>query len=117
MPRPQKILVDIENKLVQINWQDGHQSVYDFTYLRRACPCAECQPWKEGAGEWGKSPDSVLKAVGELNAVSDVSTVGGYAIQFAWADGHSYGIYNWDYMRELCPCDEDTARRRQKAAP
>jgi DUF971 family protein len=42
-----------------------------------------------------------------------VSAVGGYAIQFNWADGHSYGIYNWDYLRDLCPCDEDTAKRRQ----
>jgi DUF971 family protein len=113
MPKPQKILVDPENKLVQINWQDDHESVYNLTYLRRACPCAECQPWKEGVGKPGESPESVLKAVGDLKAVSDVSAVGGYAIQFNWADGHSYGIYNWDYLRDLCPCDEDTAKRRQ----
>jgi DUF971 family protein len=113
MPKPQKILVDTENKLVQINWQDDHESVYNLTYLRRACPCAECQPWKEGVGTPGESPESVLKAVGDLKAVSDVSAVGGYAIQFNWADGHSYGIYNWDYLRDLCPCDEDTAKRRQ----
>ncbi|HEX7594638.1 MAG TPA: DUF971 domain-containing protein [Anaerolineae bacterium] len=113
MPKPQKILVDTENKLVQINWQDDHESVYNLTYLRRACPCAECQPWKEGVGKPGESPEAVLKAVGDLKAVSDVSAVGGYAIQFNWADGHSYGIYNWDYLRDLCPCDEDTAKRRQ----
>ncbi len=113
MPKPQKILVDVENKLVQINWQDGHESVYNMTYLRRACPCAECQPWKEGVGKAGESPESALKAVGELKQVSDVSAVGGYAIQFQWADGHSAGIYSWDYLRDLCPCDEDTAKRRQ----
>lgn len=112
MPRPQKILVDVENRAMQINWQDGHASIYDLTYLRRACPCAECQPWKEGIGEVGKSPESVLRAIGELNAPSDVSMVGNYAIQFQWKDGHSSGIFGWDYLRDLCPCEEDTAKRQ-----
>lgn len=115
MPKPQKILVDIENKLLQINWPDGHESVYNLTYLRRACPCVECQPWKEGIGKPGEFPESVLKAIGDLNAVSDVTTVGGYAIQFNWTDRHTSGIYSWDYLREICPCDADTARRRQSA--
>ena len=114
MPKPKNILIDLENRAMQINWQDGHESIYDFTYLRRACPCAECQPWKEGIGKPGESPGSVLRAVGELKAVSDVQPVGGYAIQFRWADRHSFGIYNWDYLRELCPCDEDTAKRQKQ---
>jgi DUF971 family protein len=115
MPKPQKILVDVENKLLQINWRDGHESVYNFTYLRRACPCAECQPWKEGIGKPGEFPESVLKAIGDLKAVSDVTMVGGYAIQFKWTDGHLTGIYSWDYLREICPCEADTAKRRQSA--
>jgi DUF971 family protein len=108
--KPQKILIDVKTKMMQINWQDGHESVYELTDLRRACPCAECQPWKEGVGEIGKSPEAVLRAVGELNAVSDVEPIGGYAIQFRWADGHSGGIYTWDYLRELCSCGEHAAR-------
>jgi DUF971 family protein len=27
--------------------------------------------------------------------------VGGYALQFKWADGHSTGIYSFDYLRKL----------------
>ncbi len=115
MPRPQKIIVDVENQAMQIVWPDQHASIYDLTYLRRACPCAECQPWKEGVGEIGVSPETVLKAVGELNAVSDVAPVGGYAIQFFWKDGHQHGLYDWNYLRELCPCDACTATRRQGA--
>jgi DUF971 family protein len=113
MPKPQKILIDVENRGMQINWQDGHESIYDLTYLRRACPCAECQPWKEGIGKIGESPESVLRAVGELTAVSDVVPIGGYAIQFNWVGGHNFGIYDWDYLRDICPCDECTARKRQ----
>ncbi len=106
MSKPQNIIVDIENKALQITWADGHVSVYDFTYLRRACPCAECMPWKEGVGNPGEMPNTVRNAVGELKAVSDVVPVGGYAIQFLWAEGHRYGIYDWDYLLKLCPCEQ-----------
>jgi DUF971 family protein len=27
--------------------------------------------------------------------------VGRYALQCMWSDGHSTGIYTWDYLREL----------------
>ena len=37
-----------------------------------------------------------------------VDSVGNYAIQLAWKDGHSFGIYTWEYLRELCPCGEHT---------
>ncbi|MBI3914200.1 MAG: DUF971 domain-containing protein [Chloroflexi bacterium] len=108
--KPQNITVDIENKAMQITWDDAHVSIYDFTYLRRACPCAECQPWKEGAGAPGEMPAAVRNAVGELKAVSDVQPIGGYAIQFLWASGHMYGIYTWDYLRAICPCGEHAGK-------
>ncbi len=114
--KPSKIFVDLETKQMQVKWGDGHDSIYDLTYLRRACPCVQCQPWKEGMGEVGKVPDHVLEAIGELKSLSDVSMAGGYGIQFQWADGHSYGIYDFEYLRALCPCQECQAdwERRSK---
>ena len=32
--------------------------------------------------------------------------VGRYAIQFNWLDGHSGGIYSWEYLRRVCQCTE-----------
>jgi len=29
-----------------------------------------------------------------------------YAVSFRWSDVHSTGIYNFDYLRTLCPCSE-----------
>ncbi len=29
--------------------------------------------------------------------------VGNYALQLVWKDGHRYGIYTWEYLRELSP--------------
>lgn len=31
--------------------------------------------------------------------------VGSYAITPAWEDGHDYGIFDWHYLRALCPCE------------
>lgn len=33
-----------------------------------------------------------------------VEAAGSYAIIIEWEDGHTFGIYNWDYLRKLCPC-------------
>jgi DUF971 family protein len=35
--------------------------------------------------------------------------VGNYAIHIEFSDGHSTGIYSFDLLRTLCPC-EDCAR-------
>ena len=39
----------------------------------------------------------------ELNSMEGV---GNYALQLVWKDGHAYGIYTWEYLRQLCPCGE-----------
>ncbi len=107
--RPKNIIVDVENRLMQINWNDGHESVYDLTQLRRACPCAQCRPWVHGVGEVGQSPAEVASAQGELRSLDNVRPVGTYALTFRWADGHDSGIYSFEYLRSICPCGEHTA--------
>ena len=32
--------------------------------------------------------------------------VGNYALQIDFNDGHSTGIYSFDYLRTVCPCPE-----------
>ncbi len=81
---------------VRISWQDGHAGDYTLEYLRGYCPCALCQ----GHGVASERsfipvPDAEL---------SEINGVGNYAIEFRWQDGHSTGIYSYDYLRELCPC-------------
>ena len=35
-----------------------------------------------------------------------VTTVGNYALQPNWADGHNYGMWTYDRLRTICPCEE-----------
>ena len=79
-------------------WADGEESYLPCELLRRACPCASCQ------GE----PDAMGRVVrprvdyGEGSFVlTRYEMVGGYALQMVWADGHSSGIYSFEYLRRL----------------
>jgi DUF971 family protein len=31
--------------------------------------------------------------------------VGHYAVQFDFNDGHSTGIFSFEYLRQICPCE------------
>ena len=36
----------------------------------------------------------------------DYLLVGQYAVQFLWSDAHYTGIYPFDLLRKLCPCED-----------
>jgi len=42
--------------------------------------------------------------------------VGNYAIQISFNDGHSTGIFSYDYLRTQCPCKECAKAFRDAAA-
>jgi DUF971 family protein len=101
-------------KGMEIDWKDGHQSVFTFQYLRDACPCAHCDEEREKAGlEFGQhaKPTALLPMFKEPVRPTEVAPVGKYAISFVWNDGHQHGIYSWELLRILCPCPECTSRR------
>ncbi len=51
------------------------------------------------------SPDMLEIPVMDSRATElvDAELVGNYALQLLWKDGHKYGIYRWEYLRQLCP--------------
>ncbi|HEV2490252.1 MAG TPA: DUF971 domain-containing protein [Candidatus Acidoferrales bacterium] len=91
---------------VDITWSDAHTSHYDFPYLRENCPCATC---REGRGAREGAP--ATKIPGALPMFKPKITaraaaaVGTYAIQIEFTDGHTTGIFSFDHLREICPCD------------
>jgi DUF971 family protein len=95
---------------VDIEWDDGHRTHYSFQWLRDACPCATCTEDRNGhnrkTGEPVKAAPALLPLYKEPIKPKQVKPVGRYALNFDWNDGHSSGIYSWDYLREMCQCDE-----------
>ena len=84
-------------EIVRITWDDGHLGEYTQRYLRGYCPCALCQGHDSATKKFISVPDAKL---------SEIRSVGNYAIEFRWEDGHSTGIYTFDYLRSLCPCTQ-----------
>ena len=105
--QPTGITANRQTREVTIDWNDGHSSTYGFTFLRRVCPCAECAGGHENMG---KLPGPELYAQPDEDSAStrltSLEAVGTYALTITWEDGHHYGIYNWHFLRTICPCEE-----------
>ena len=103
--RPTGIDADRNSSEMRITWDDGHTSVYPFSLLRFACPCAEC---RGGHANMSSEPDPAVfdLPIEETPAtiLRKAELVGSYALTIEWEDVHHYGIYNWYYLRALCPC-------------
>jgi prepilin-type processing-associated H-X9-DG protein len=94
---------------VDIVWADGHASHYDFAYLREQCPCAICDDErrkKESAALHAGGPGAVLPLFKPRPTARGAKAVGNYALQIDFSDGHTTGIYSYDYLRTICPCAE-----------
>lgn len=95
---------------MEIDWKDGHRSSWTFAWLRNGCPCATCIEEREregrAAGAPKASPKQLLPMYQAPARPETVTPVGRYAISFHWSDGHSSGIYSWDYLRRHCQCAE-----------
>lgn len=95
--RPADIQV-IGNELA-VKWDDGRESFIPLEKLRRCCPCAGCQGETDILGNVYKNPAVKLSA--SAFQLRKIVSVGGYAIQPVWADGHATGIYSFGYLRRI----------------
>jgi DUF971 family protein len=104
---PTGITINREIKIVSIEWKDRHISEYPLALLRYACPCVEC---RGGHDQMSDQPDPEVFTTPLVDStqtrITSVAPVGSYAISIEWGDGHSAGIYNWGYLRRLCPCSD-----------
>ena len=101
-------------KGIDIDWKDSHHSSYSVALLRDECPCATCTgahgtPPQKTNFTAPANPFQMYRAAPKM---VDVEPVGNYAIRIVWNDGHSSGIYSWDHLRNICPCEVCKAARR-----
>src|SRR5437667_11798527 len=118
---PKSVKVHLTSGIgVEIEWRDGHLSQYTFPFLRDACPCALCDEERSKTGREPGAPPQPKS--GELPMFKPTAKpvsaepVGKYALKFKWNDGHELGIYSWQFLRNVCPCEEcRTANKAAKA--
>ena len=83
------------DQMLEVNWPDGRADRLAYHTIRSQCPCAGCRD--EWTGARILDPKAIrpdLKLVGMEN-------IGTYAVQFAWNDGHSSGLYTWETLRSI----------------
>ena len=98
--RPKTVEPTEDGQRLRIVWNDGHTGEYEMRPLRLACPCAGCI--EEMTGRPLLNPTTVPQDI----MPSAIHYVGRYALRFVWSDGHDTGIYPYDLLRSICPCEE-----------
>jgi DUF971 family protein len=80
-------------RVLEVAFTDGRRFELPFEYLRVYSPSAEVRGHGEGEG---------VLVVGKQDvAVTAVEPTGHYAVRLVFDDGHSTGLYTWQYLYEL----------------
>ncbi len=82
-------------QMFKVMWNDNKQSLITFKELRYLCPCATCVD--EGTGQRKIKREDVSATIAPIS----VRTIGNYALQVVWNEGHDTGYYSYDYLRNL----------------
>lgn len=91
---PKKVY-QVDVKTLGIIWNDDKECTYPVKLLREKCPCANCID--EWTGENKIVPGSIPDSIKPVK----FNSVGRYAIQFYWSDGHDTGLYTYELLRRL----------------
>lgn len=81
-----------------IAWGDGVESFIGLEAMRRSCPCAACAGEADVTGAVERP--RVTYGPGSFELLG-WQTIGGYAIQPRWGDGHQTGLYSYALLRQL----------------
>lgn len=90
-----------KDRALTVTWNDGTVSYFTVAYLRRMSPSADMRELRE---KLKKNPLTVLPTKAGPSvplAVTHAEIVGNYALAIHFSDGHTSGIYTWDYLREI----------------
>jgi DUF971 family protein len=92
-PRPTALTVHQQSRLLEVAFDDGAHFRIPFELMRVYSPSAEVQ---------GHGPGQEVLQTGKRDVgIEALEPVGHYAVQPTFSDGHSSGIFSWDYLYRL----------------
>ncbi len=92
-PTPTAITLHGASKVLQISFSDGAEFRIPFELMRVYSPSAEVQG--HGPGQ------EVLQTGKRAVSIVQLESVGHYAVQPTFSDGHESGIFSWTYLYHL----------------
>ena len=91
---PTEIRLHQASRSLEIAYAGGERYNLPCELLRVYSPSAEVRG--HGPGQ------EVLQTGKRMVGITSIESVGNYALQFTFSDGHDSGIYSWSYLHELC---------------
>lgn len=92
-PTPTDITLHSASRVLEIEFDDGQVFKLPFEFLRVYSPSAEVR---------GHGPGQETLQPGKREVtITDLHPIGHYAVQPLFSDGHSSGIYSWEYLHEI----------------
>lgn len=92
-PTPTALTLHQRSRTLEVGFSDGQVFQIPFELMRVCSPSAEVQ---------GHGPGQAVLQTGKREVdVVGIEPVGNYAVQPTFSDGHSSGIYTWDYLHFL----------------
>jgi DUF971 family protein len=92
-PVPTNITLHSASRVLEIEFDDGQAFQLPFEFLRVYSPSAEVR---------GHGPGQETLQVGLQDVtITELQPVGHYAVMPVFSDGHTSGIYSWEYLYEL----------------
>ena len=84
---PEKLILHKKSRTLEVIYA-GNNFILPAAYLRVKSTSAEN---KDKPAEYNPNV-----------AIDEVRSIGNYAVQIYFNDGHKTGIYSWDYIRAIC---------------
>lgn len=96
---PNKINFRKKSQLLELGFPDGTEGSLSAEFLRVHSPSAEVR----GHGVGQETLQTGKKDV----QITDIQPTGNYALKIIFSDGHDSGLFNWNYLYDMCQHQDD----------
>src|SRR5512133_541384 len=105
-PTPSALTVHGQSRVLEVSFSDGAHFRIPFELMRVYSPSAEVQ---------GHGPGQEVLQTGKRNvSITQLESVGHYAVQPTFSDGHDTGLFTWSYLYKLGAEQADLWRRYEQ---
>lgn len=93
LPQPTEVILHQQSHRLEIAFDDSQRFTLPCEYLRVYSPSAEVR----GHG----SGPPILQVGKRAVTITAIEPIGHYAVRLIFDDGHTSGLYTWEYLYEL----------------